>query len=1065
MTYLKHSALLLISLASLVTHADDVDIYISEDIDIDPPNVLFILDTSGSMNFNSVNGQYYAGSSETRMDVLKSSLFSTLEKTQNVNIGLMRFSSNSNGGYLSKRINDIDSVKNSIKSQVNNFDSYGGTPISETLYEAYKYFYGKYANYSINNATYFTNTHSYYWDSGYNTYARQTNRIDTSAYNNSQKYISPIEDKCQSNNIILFTDGEASADTSRDYDIRNLISNSDIEDSLFDSSKGLTKNCSGNGQCAEELALYMRENPHTIQDSNGKTVTARPVKTYTIGGFFPDGSPTIKYLENLAEAGGGIFQKANDATSLSDVLIETFEKISADTVSYSAPALSINAFNSFEHSEHIYFSIFEPSTKAQWNGNLKKYKLNSDGKILDAANKEAVDPNTSLFKKTAKSYWSNEVDGNFVTKGGSASKFSATRSLYSYLHDVATPKFPSNTFSLIDLTDEAYEVSKSNNKIKSHSDHLDIANTSINKNDLLDWVSGEDNNYMADALHGNALILNYGKLKEDVDPTGGSTSYAKSEDPIIFTATNAGILHAIDAETGNEEYAFIPQQLLKTQKDLYENRDSKNKVYGLDGALTSWFHDYNNDDLLYKNASVQESKAGNDSTRDLDSNNEFYQIYLGMRRGGHSYFSFDVTERLNPKLAWQINGNDPDLTTTLGFEELGQTWSEMSLGQIMHNNKKTPVLFFTGGYDTYYDPKSDGTTNPFSPLVNSANKEIINGNAVYIVHAKTGQLLWKATGRQNTPSIPNATTVYIPEMKDAFPSNVTTIDIDNDNLIDMFYVMDIKGKIWRFSIDTTYDSNKAPTKTVIHNHLFADVASSTNPSGSSKRYFYHSLDATKISTKFGSFVAISLVSGSNANPLEKVHDNYFFTLRDTVLTSDIDVSGFDATKLKTITLADLLDITIFDYNASDQNETLYRKYVTAPGLKLKLVHSGEKGLAKPLVFGTAVLFTTFTPKDNSATTSEPQQCTGSVDLGTGRLYRLNILTGGSLIKKDGSNLTRITELKREDIPVTPSVIFPPKGDDDDDTGCTGGPLIFVGTELIGESECVQSTQKLQWHEL
>jgi len=1066
MKLFKYSVSLTLSFIMASSYADDVDIYLSEDIQIDPPNVLFILDTSGSMNFDSVNtGSWYPQTNETRMDVLRESLFSTLDKTKNVNIGLMRFSSNGNGGFLSKKIDDIDNVKSSIKSQVNSFDSYGGTPISETLYEAYQYFYGKYANYSINNSTFFTNTSSYYWDSGYNTYARQQGKIDTNSYNNSQKYISPITDQCQSNNIILFTDGEASADTGRDSSIRSLISNANLDNSLFNSSKGLSRNCSGNGQCAEELALYMKEVPHTIKDENGNDVKARPIKTYTIGGFFADSSPTIQYLKNLAEAGGGEFKKANDASSLSDVLKDTFEQISSDTVSYSAPALSINAFNSFEHSEFIYFSVFEPNTKAQWNGNLKKYRLSSTGDILDRVGSKAVVNDTGLFSATSKSFWSTDIDGNTVTKGGASANFPASRSIYTYLHDIDDPKHPSSTISLSTIKTSDNKIHSGNSLIKNTDIHLDISNTGISRNTLLDWIEGKNHNYMSDALHSNALILNYGSKQGN----------SKTSRPVIFTATNAGYLHAIDADTGEEEYAFIPQQLIKNQQVLYRNRDSKKKLYGLDGPITSWFHDFNNDNLIYNGSSVQVSREATNSSSALTTNQEFYQIYLGMRRGGHSYFSLDATYRDNPKLAWQINGNDPELDTTPGFEELGQTWSEMTLGQIIHNNKVTPVLFFTGGYDEYYDPKDDGTTNPFSPSINSANKEVINGNALYIVNARTGQLLWKATGRQKPEAVNGAIVQYIPQMTDAFPANVATLDIDNDGLTDVFYATDIKGKIWRFNIYTTFDKSTPPKpiKTEITNYEFANLAASSNPSGSSKRYFYHAPNVTKVSTKYGSYLAVSIVSGSNADPLDTDQTNYFFTLRDKNLVAKIPANQ------TVLTHSQLKNVTNYDYTeeagadpsslSQSQLEELEKKYeelTTAPGLVFQLKDSGEKGLAKPLIFGEAVLFTTFAPKDrsSSSTTSGPKQCTGAVDLGTGRLYRFSLLTGGSLIKDDKSFVPRSTELKREDIPVTPTVIFPPGDGDGSSSGCQRGPLIFVGTELIGQNKCTQSTQKLQWLE-
>lgn len=91
---------------SVRLYADDTDIYFT-----DPstgsstiqPNLMLILDTSGSMNIN------VSGTTQSRVDVMKEAIRTVLDNTANVNVGLMRFS-NSPGGPVLYPIKDIDAV-------------------------------------------------------------------------------------------------------------------------------------------------------------------------------------------------------------------------------------------------------------------------------------------------------------------------------------------------------------------------------------------------------------------------------------------------------------------------------------------------------------------------------------------------------------------------------------------------------------------------------------------------------------------------------------------------------------------------------------------------------------------------------------------------------------------------------------------------------------------------------------------------------------------------------------------------------------------------------------------
>lgn len=101
-------ALLGFTLASPLAYADDTEVFFGR---IDSalqirPNVLFALDTSGSMGW----GQDDPGATEKRITRLKSALVGILEGATNINIGLMRFNGGYGGGPILYPVKYIDEV-------------------------------------------------------------------------------------------------------------------------------------------------------------------------------------------------------------------------------------------------------------------------------------------------------------------------------------------------------------------------------------------------------------------------------------------------------------------------------------------------------------------------------------------------------------------------------------------------------------------------------------------------------------------------------------------------------------------------------------------------------------------------------------------------------------------------------------------------------------------------------------------------------------------------------------------------------------------------------------------
>ena len=136
--------------------------------------------------------------------------------------------------------------------------------------------------------------------------------------------------------------------------------------------------------------------------------------------------------DKIADAGQGKFYEASTASDLVSVLQDIFTDILTDPTSFAAPSLSVNAFNRLFHRNEVYFSLFEPSDRTRWSGNIKKYEICDGsppenegdptcelGEVIDASDpqKPAIGSD-GLIADNARSFWSTVDDGPFVQEGG-----------------------------------------------------------------------------------------------------------------------------------------------------------------------------------------------------------------------------------------------------------------------------------------------------------------------------------------------------------------------------------------------------------------------------------------------------------------------------------------------------------------------------------------------------------------------------------------------------------------------------------------------------------------------
>lgn len=500
----------------------------------------------------------------------------------------------------------------------------------------------------------------------------------------SKTYISPITNGCQSNHIVILTDGHTD----------NL--HQETRDGINSWVGGNCQNDVGNvdEQCARTLASYLAGTDHNASLDGNSTIT-----THTIA-FNADQGTARRFMQEIAANGGGQYRLASSGAELVTAISEILRHIIVTNTTFTTPGATVNQFNRLNHRNEIYFSLFRPDANPKWIGNLKRYRVAGNPPVIvDQNNEYAVDDTTGFFKSTAKSFWSTEIDGDDVGLGGAAYALvdePAERAIYTYLPDLinADP-------SLIAPVNAFYE---GNTAI---TEAMLNAADGTERTQILQWARGVDlkdwdgdgnvlemRQQMGDPLHSTPAVVTYGGTDAAPDIT-------------IFFGTNEGALYAIDADDGTETFAFVPETSFGILKKLYQNSDAYTHPYGVDGSPVAWVYDANNN-------------------QQIDAGSDHVYLYFGLRRGGRDYYGLNVTDRGSPSMLWHIEGGQGD------FVHLGQSWSTPVKAKVKIGNDIKDVLVIGGGFDPALD--------------DSPNNRIENtiGNAVYIVDAEDGERLWWA---------------------------------------------------------------------------------------------------------------------------------------------------------------------------------------------------------------------------------------------------------------------------------------------------------------------------------
>lgn len=857
-----------------------------------------------------------------------------------------------NGSYTSVTVRDH------LSNLIDALPAEGSTPLEGALYESAQYFLGKSVDYGRSrNGTSYAATKRISEDNTYTGGTRvlpngcSLSNLGSSActgeyISGRPVYTSPMtQSTCEVNSLIMITDGYPNSYSNYTSNLKNMDGTP-----LATQINRLTgSSCRDPWSCASTVAKYIYET-----DFNAERGGKQNVFTHMIG--FSELDSEGK-LTDLARKGGGMFLPANNNQELVYALTRIFNNILDVNTTLASPGIAVNQNNRLENLSDIYYSVFKPSLRKTWYGNLKKYKIDANTvQIVDANGSPAIDVDTGFFKSGSKSFWSVNPDGADASTGGAASMLTLPRKVFTYTGASA----PSNS----SLNTAANTFTESNTALTRSLFGLDSSIDDTEFSDFLKWGRGVDVNdedrdnsvtdvkpFLGDPLHSRPILINY-----------------KQDDDVIYYSTNTGYLHAVDAATGQERFSFIPKEMLSNLYTHYLDEPGR-KIYGLDASWIALRHD-------------------EDQDGEIKSTGDYINLYGGMRMGGRNYYALDVTNvsaaSPSPKLKWVITPN-----TNVAFNDMGQTWSEPVITKIKLNGVEKIVLVFAGGYDPAYEDSSyNGATDSL-------------GKQLYMVDANTGALIWWASGAGTTAN------TKVTGMNYSIPAKPTVMDLNNDTYADVIYIGDLGGQVFKFNIN----NNNTGAANLATGKIIAKLGvSDTTVSGvENRRKIYEPVTATRVKRNNEKYMALIVGTGYRSRPLNKQINDTIAVIKDKEDYYSTNPVLF-TTPLK---MNDLYDVTT-QFNP----DTLLKQTALSSGFKILMketngVFTGEKILSEQIVYDNKIIFSTYIP-DGYSTRCYPIE-------GFSRSYQISLFDGSPSDSSNIENPASQTQTDRYSKDVLPGI--------------------------------------------
>ncbi|MFC5300492.1 pilus assembly protein [Azospira restricta] len=517
------------------------------------------------------------------------------------------------------------------------------------------------------------------------------------------------------------------------------------------------------GLGANGTILYERDYETAAKDADAATVQYYDIKNGAP--TWPDpinnsGEERIDDLWHAAVNGRGTYYSAANAESLADGIRSALAGISARTGSSSAAATSTLQPTATDNG--VFVALYRT---VAWDGEVKKLR---------------IDPNTGALSGSPDWQARDQLDTRIAAAGagqdGRAIKYfsaGATNKLREFTYANLAADGKSGHFDgFCTKTPEPDQCGVDGNDLNA----TQKTNASAGDN-LVKYLRGQAtyeeenanaNPYFRGREHVLGDIVNAVPVfqkepkhtYDDYDTTYGEFKTAQANRAAtLYVAANDGMLHAFNADSGAERWAFVPSQVMPNLWKLADRSYANNHQYFVDGPPAVA------DVCILPTAS---GCADADSWRTI--------LVGGLNKGGCGYYALDVTDPANPKGLWEFS-----------HEQLGFSYS---VPQILRRKDGRWVVMFSSGYNNI----------PAGGCPSSTAASDGNGH-VFVLDAMDGTLLDRIS------TFINGTT---PAGTAATPSGLGQLNFHLENgslaVAGRAYGGDLLGNVWRID----FDDNIAP---------------------------------------------------------------------------------------------------------------------------------------------------------------------------------------------------------------------------------------------------------------
>lgn len=411
-----------------------------------------------------------------------------------------------------------------------------------------------------------------------------------------------------------------------------------------------------------------------------------------------------------------------------------------------------------------------------------------------------------------------------------------------------------------------------------------------------------------------------------------------SSQSVIYVGANDAMIHCFDDNNGKELWAFIPP-------------GQKNNLPKISDALRDYYVDAS-PTISYKDELITEIINGHTVKTQLFKPD---LMIIGERRGGSNYYVLDINDYNNPKWKYQID----DLILGVAAP-LGQSWCKprsCTISTGLQSGAPIPekVFMIAGGYDSLnQDDDTPAATDSKGIAIFSIKTSEKTLTGFKVTNATAG------IGAYMKNSIVDISTAATYRMTDG--TNITT----------KVYAGDLGGKVFTFADDREIVDGKVKARTPdgsfpIKNCLF---------SAPGKKIFYAPA-TSKMSNSYTEWTVFG--TGNRENPLDVSQVNRVYAVKNSWLKSNLTEAN----------LENLTENLIAEGSDDDRDDAL-SNIEKKDGWYITFYDPGEKMISSPIISNGYVFFTTYVPSTDSTGTDV---CATTGAAGTSYLWAIDLETG------------------------------------------------------------------------